>query len=295
MTAALLEPIGRCRVMGVVNVTPDSFSDGGRWFDLDRAVRHGQDLLEAGADVVDVGGESTRPGAVRVDLDEELRRVVPVVRALAADGAAVSVDTMRAAVAEAALDAGASLVNDVSGGRADPRMVPLAAERDVPVVLMHWRGHSDRMQDLTHYDDVVADVVSELAARVDEAVAAGVDPRRVVVDPGLGFSKTGAQNWTVLAHLAAFVALGHPVLVAASRKRFLGELLADADELRPTDGREAATLALTTLAAQAGAWAVRVHEVGASADAVRVVARVAAETDHTGTDRQTREGDGRAL
>ena len=278
MTAPLLEPIGRCRVMGVVNVTPDSFSDGGRWFDLDRAVRHGLELVEAGADLVDVGGESTRPGATRVDLDEELRRVVPVVRELAADGAAVSVDTMRAAVAEAALDAGAVLVNDVSGGRADPAMVPLAAERDVPVVLMHWRGYSDRMQELTHYDAVVPDVLAELSSRVDEAVAAGVDPARIVVDPGLGFSKTAAQNWAVLAELDAFVALGHPVLVAASRKRFLGELLADADgTLRPTDEREAATLALTTLAAQAGAWAVRVHEVAASADAVRVVARVAAE------------------
>lgn len=275
---AVLEPIGRCRVMGVVNVTPDSFSDGGRWFDPARAVQHGRELVAAGADVVDVGGESTRPGAVRVDLDEELRRVVPVVRALAEEGHAVSVDTMRAAVAEAALDAGAALVNDVSGGRADPAMVPLVAERDAPLVLMHWRGHSDRMQDLTHYDDVVADVLHELRDRIDDALAAGVDAERIVVDPGLGFSKTGAQNWTVLGDLAAFVGLGHPVLVAASRKRFLGELLADPDgTLRPTEGRESATLALTTLAALHGAWAVRVHEVAASVDAVRVVARVAHE------------------
>ncbi len=274
----LLAPLGRCRVMGVVNVTPDSFSDGGRWFDTDAAVRHGLELARAGADLVDVGGESTRPGAVRVDLEEELRRVVPVVRALADDGVAVSVDTMRAQVAEAALDAGAALLNDVSGGRADPRMVPLAAEREVPLVLMHWRGHSERMQDLTTYHDVVPDVVAELSASVEAAVAAGVAPERVVVDPGLGFSKTGAQNWSVLAELDAFTALGHPVLVAASRKRFLGELLAAPDgTLRPTDGREAATLALTTLAAQAGAWAVRVHEVGPSVDAVRVVARVGQE------------------
>ncbi|MCX6406536.1 MAG: dihydropteroate synthase [Propionibacteriales bacterium] len=266
--------------MGVVNVTPDSFSDGGRWFDPARAVQHGRDLVAAGADVVDVGGESTRPGAVRVDLEEELRRVVPVVRALAEEGHAVSVDTMRAAVSEAALDAGAALVNDVSGGRADPGMVPLVAERDAPLVLMHWRGHSDRMQDLTHYDDVVADVLRELRDRVEDALAAGVDAQRIVVDPGLGFSKTGAQNWTVLGDLAAFVALGHPVLVAASRKRFLGELLADPDgTLRPTEGRESATLALTTLAALQGAWAVRVHEVAASVDAVRVVARVAQEQD----------------
>lgn len=276
--AGVLEPIGRCRVMGVVNVTPDSFSDGGRWFDPDRAVQHGRELAAAGADLVDVGGESTRPGAVRVDLEEELRRVVPVVRALADDGVDVSVDTMRADVAEAALDAGAVLVNDVSGGRADDRMVPLAAERGVPLVLMHWRGHSDRMQDLTHYDDVVDDVVTELAERVDEALAAGVDRSRLVVDPGLGFSKTGDQNWSVLAALSSFTALGLPVLVAASRKRFLGELLADADgTLRPPAEREAATVALTALAAQAGAWAVRVHEVAASADVVRVVARVAQE------------------
>lgn len=276
--AGLLEPIGRCRVMGVVNVTPDSFSDGGRFFDTAAAVRHGLELARAGADVVDVGGESTRPGAVRVDAEEELRRVVPVVRALADEGVAVSVDTMRATVAESALDAGAALLNDVSGGRADPAMVPLAAERDVPLVLMHWRGHSDRMQDLTHYDDVVADVVTELTASVDAALAAGVAPERVVVDPGLGFSKTGEQNWAVLAGLEAFTALGHPVLVAASRKRFLGELLADDDgTLRPAHEREAATLALTTLAAQAGAWAVRVHDVGPSVDAVRVVARVGQE------------------
>ncbi len=253
---AVLEPIGRCRVMGVVNVTPDSFSDGGRWFDPARAVQHGRELVAAG------------------------RRVVPVVRALAEEGHAVSVDTMRAAVAEAALDAGAALVNDVSGGRADPAMVPLVAERDAPLVLMHWRGHSDRMQDLTHYDDVVADVLHELRDRIDDALAAGVDAERIVVDPGLGFSKTGAQNWTVLGDLAAFVGLGHPVLVAASRKRFLGELLADPDgTLRPTEGRESATLALTTLAALHGAWAVRVHEVAASVDAVRVVARVAREQD----------------
>jgi dihydropteroate synthase len=264
--------------MGVVNVTPDSFSDGGRWFDPDRAVQHGRELAAAGADLVDVGGESTRPGAVRVDLEEELRRVVPVVRALADDGVDVSVDTMRADVAEAALDAGAVLVNDVSGGRADDRMVPLAAERGVPLVLMHWRGHSDRMQDLTHYDDVVDDVVTELTERVDEALAAGGDRSRLVVDPGLGFSKTGDQNWSVLAALSSFTALGLPVLVAASRKRFLGELLADAEgTLRPPAEREAATVALTALAAQAGAWAVRVHEVAASADVVRVVARVAQE------------------
>ena len=285
---ALLAPTGRTLVMGVVNVTPDSFSDGGRWFDVDAAVAHGHALVADGADLVDVGGESTRPGAVRVDAAEEARRVVPVVRELASAGVVVSVDTMRAEVARAALEAGAALVNDVSGGRADPGMTGLVAQTGSPVVLMHWRGHADRMQDLTRYDDVVADVLRELGEQVDDALAAGVDEEQVVLDPGLGFSKTGAQNWTVLAALDAFVGLGRPLLVAASRKRFLGELLADdasdpatgdRPALRPTDEREAATLALTTLAATAGAWCVRVHEPRASADAVRVVARLAREED----------------
>jgi dihydropteroate synthase len=271
--------------MGVVNVTPDSFSDGGKWLDADTAVRHGLDLVEQGADIVDVGGESTRPGALRIDAEEELRRVIPVVTGLVGQGVAVSVDTMRAEVAERALDAGALLVNDVSGGRADERMTQVAATSGVPIVLMHWRGHSDGMQKLTQYDDVVQDVVAELGAQVDEALAAGVRTDQIVIDPGLGFSKTGAQNWTVLAHLDAFTALGYPVLIAASRKRFLGELLADpstgsgqAPELRPTDQREAATAAISALAAQAGVWCVRVHEPAATADAVRVVARLGEES-----------------
>ncbi|WP_230973490.1 dihydropteroate synthase [Aeromicrobium terrae] len=273
----ILRDLGRCRVMGVVNVTPDSFSDGGRWLDPPTAVRHGLDLVAQGADLVDVGGESTRPGALRIDAEEELRRVIPVVTGLVAEGVTVSVDTMRSEVAERALEAGASLVNDVSGGRADPRMTKLAAQAGVPIVLMHWRGHSDSMQKLTQYDDVVADVVRELTAQVDAALGAGVRPEQVVVDPGLGFSKTGDQNWTVLANLHAFTELGYPVMVAASRKRFLGELLAEGDELRPTDDREDATAALTTVAARAGVWCVRVHEAGPSADAVRVVARLAQE------------------
>jgi dihydropteroate synthase len=273
----ILRDLGRCRVMGVVNVTPDSFSDGGRWLDPPTAVQHGLDLVAQGADLVDVGGESTRPGALRIDAQEELRRVIPVVTGLVEAGVTVSVDTMRSEVAEQALEAGASLVNDVSGGRADPRMTKLAAQADVPIVLMHWRGHSDSMQKLTHYDDVVADVVRELSAQVDAAVGAGVRPEQVVVDPGLGFSKTGDQNWTVLANLQAFTALGYPVMVAASRKRFLGELLADENGLRATDEREHATAALTTLAAQAGVWCVRVHEAGPSADAVRVVQRLRRE------------------
>ena len=273
--------------MGVVNVTPDSFSDGGKWLDADTAVRHGLDLVAQGADIVDVGGESTRPGALRIDAEEELRRIIPVVTGLVGEGATVSVDTMRADVAERALDAGATLINDVSGGRADDRMTQVAATSGVPIVLMHWRGHADGMQKLTHYDDVVKDVVDELGAQVEGALSAGVRPEQVVIDPGLGFSKTGEQNWTVLAHLDAFTALGYPLLVAASRKRFLGELLADDEPsdpstgsgtvLRPTDQREAATAAISALAAQAGAWCVRVHEPAATADAVRVVARLAAE------------------
>ena len=271
--AGLPEP-GRCLVMGVVNVTPDSFSDGGRYLDPGLAVEHGRLLAAQGADLVDVGGESTRPGAVRPPVEEELARVVPVVRGLAAAGVLVSVDTMRAAVAEAAVAAGAVLVNDVSGGRADPRMLPTVARLGTPYVLMHWRAHSVEMQQRTQYDDVVADVRDELAAQLDAAVAAGVDPGKVVLDPGIGFSKTGEQNWQVLAGLEQLHALGRPLLVATSRKRFLGTLLAGDDgEPRPPEGRDDATAATSALAAAAGAWCVRVHAVPSSLDAVRVAAR----------------------
>jgi len=263
--------------MGVVNVTPDSFSDGGKWLDAQTAIAHGVDLVAEGADIVDVGGESTRPGALRIDVDEELRRVIPVVRALAAEGIPVSVDTMRATVAQQSLDVGAMIVNDVSGGRADPDMLDVAARSGKPLVLMHWREHSQSMQNNTRYDDVVADVIAELRLQIDAAHAAGVADDNLIVDPGLGFSKTGDQNWTVLKNLDAFASLGYPLLVAASRKRFLGELLADGEMFRPTDQREAATVAITTLAAEHGAWCVRVHEPSASADAVRVVARLDAE------------------
>ena len=267
----------RCLVMGVVNVTPDSFSDGGRWLDAATAVRHGVSLASDGADLVDVGGESTRPGALRIDADEEARRVMPVIEGLVAEGIVVSVDTMRAATARRALDAGASIINDVSGGRADPDMMALAAETGSPVVLMHWREHSASMQRHTHYDDLVSDIRDELVVQVDAALAAGVAPERIIVDPGLGFSKTGEQNWTVLAHLDAFVDLGYPLLVAASRKGFLGDLLAGGDGPRPSGERDDATAAVTTLAASAGAWCVRVHDARSSADAVRVVARLRRE------------------
>ena len=269
-----LPALDRSLIMGVINVTPDSFSDGGLWMDTEDAVRHGLDLIAQGADVIDVGGESTRPGAVRIDAEEELRRITPVVRELAAAGATVSVDTMRADVAEHALAAGARVINDVSGGRADPRVLAVAADAEVPFVLMHWREHSATMQNNTHYDDVVADIKAEMAPQIEAALAAGIKADRLIVDPGLGFSKTGDQNWSVLSRLEEFHAMGFALLVAASRKRFIGELLSgEGEEPVPTDKRAGATAAVTVLAAAAGAWCVRVHEVPANLDAVRVAAR----------------------
>lgn len=262
----------RSLVMGVVNVTPDSFSDGGRWFTPEDAVEHGRRLLADGADILDVGGESTRPGAGRVDVEDELARVLPVIEALAADGAVVSVDTTRAVVAEQAVAAGALIVNDVSGGLADPEMYATVARLGVVYVLMHWRGPADVMDALEDYDDVVLDVRDELAARVEAAVGAGIRRSALVVDPGLGFSKAGEANWPLLARLAE-IDLGLPVLVGASRKRFLGHLLAD-DAAGPVapDRRDHATAAVTALAAAGGAWCIRVHDVAPSADAVRVAA-----------------------
>ncbi|WP_067481162.1 dihydropteroate synthase [Actinomadura hibisca] len=282
MTSAVVPGLpqpGRCLVMGVVNVTPDSFSDGGAWFDPEKAVRHGFDLVAEGADIVDVGGESTRPGAQRVSREEELRRVVPVIEALAAGGVPVSVDTMRAEVAEAAVAAGARLVNDVSGGLADPGMPRVVAAAGVPYVVMHWRGHSHDMHSRAVYADVVAEVREELLRRVDAVLAEGVDPSMIVLDPGLGFAKSpeAGHNWALLAHLAAFAATGYPVLVGASRKRFLGRLLAAPDGTpRPFAGSDDATVAITALAAAAGAWCARVHRVRPNADAVRVAAAVTA-------------------
>ncbi|TDQ55224.1 dihydropteroate synthase [Actinorugispora endophytica] len=263
----------RCLVMGVVNVTPDSFSDGGSWFDPGAAVEHGLRMVGDGADLVDVGGESTRPGSQRVPLEEELRRVVPVVSELARQGVVVSVDTMRAEVAAAAVDAGARLVNDVSGGLADPEMARLVARTGVAYVLMHWRGHSHDMHKRAVYTDVVQEVHDELSQRMAVMVDEGVDPGQIVLDPGLGFSKTPEQghNWALLARLDRFTAMGRPLLVAGSRKRFLGRLLSDAEgEPRSFAGSDDATVALTTLAAANGAWGVRVHDVRPNADAVRV-------------------------
>ncbi len=259
--------------MGVVNVTDDSFSDGGRYLDPGLAVQHGIRLAAEGASIIDVGGESTRPGAVRIDSETEIARIAPVVKGLAAQGLTVSIDTMHADVARAALDNGARIVNDVSGGRADPAMAPLIAAAGVPWVLMHWRSvRADEPHAAPHYDDVVAQVREELLGSVEAAVAAGVDSGKLVIDPGLGFAKTAEHNWALLQALPELVATGIPVLVGASRKRFLGALLASADgSPRPPDGRETATAVISALAALHGAWGVRVHDVRASVDAVKVV------------------------
>ena len=260
--------------MGVVNVTPDSFSDGGRWASTEAAVARGLRLWGDGADVVDVGGESTRPGAVRVPEVVELGRVVAVVSGLCAAGVRVSVDTTRAMVAEQAIGAGASVVNDVSGGLADPRMLDVIARSGLMCVLMHRRGPSAGMSRLAVYDDVVAEVVEELSARLGAAIDAGIRRDRIVLDPGLGFAKDSGHNWELLRRMDALRAIGQPLLIGASRKRFLGELLSDGAGLdRPVGGRDDATAAVTALAAWNGAWGVRVHDVKASVDTVRVVGR----------------------
>jgi len=262
--------------MGVVNVTPDSFSDGGAWFGAEAAIARGVQLAEQGADIVDVGGESTRPGAQRIPADEELRRVIPVIAGLAARNVPVSVDTMRAEVARAALETGAGMVNDVSGGLADPDMPRLVARAGVPYVVMHWRGHSHQMQERAVYADVVAEVCAELRRRIDAVIAEGVAPSMIIVDPGLGFAKLPEHNWALLTSLGRLSALGgsgqaFPVLVGASRKRFLGRLLAGPDGTpRPFTGCDDATVAVTALAAAGGAWCARVHEVPANFDAVRI-------------------------
>lgn len=266
-----LATLRRTVVMGVLNVTPDSFSDGGRFQDVDAAIAHGIAMHEQGADIVDVGGESTRPGAQRVSPQEEAARVLPVISALTAAGVPVSIDTMRAHTAQAAVSAGACVVNDVSGGLADPEMHAAVAELGVPYIAMHWRGHSDRMDQLAVYDDVVTDVIRELRERAEAAMAAGIAQRRIILDPGLGFAKETDHNWALLKGLPQLAAQGFPLLIGASRKRFLGALLADASgEPRPVDERDAATDAVTAIAGALGVWGVRVHDVAGSGDAVRV-------------------------
>ncbi len=260
---------GRPLVMGVVNVTPDSFSDGGQWFQPEAALEHGRRLVDDGAQLLDVGGESTRPGAQRPSPQEELRRVLPVIEGLAGL-VPVSVDTMRAEVAAAALDAGAALVNDVSGGLADAAMPTLVAERAVPFVAMHWRGHSADMQRLAVYDDVVTDVARELAGRAEALTAAGIQGDRLVLDPGFGFAKTAEHNWELLRRLDELTDLGHPLLVGTSRKTFLGRVGRAPGDERPPLEREVATAMTTVHAARLGAWCVRVHDVRATVDALDV-------------------------
>jgi len=266
-------------VMGVVNVTPDSFSDGGLWADPESAIAHAFRLVEDGADVIDVGGESTRPGATRPLVTEELERVLPVIDALSADGVTVSVDTMRAEVAEQAVAAGATIINDVSGGLADDRMLEVVAASQVTYVAMHWRAHSAHMGDFAVYDPedgVVSIVRAELEARVEIIEAAGVDRSRIVLDPGLGFAKKPDHDWALLRGLDVLAGLGLPLLVGASRKSFLGRLLGSAGAPRPAPERDAATTALTTWLAlrQPPVWGVRVHDVRATRDALAVVDRL---------------------
>ncbi len=264
----------RMVVMGILNVTADSFSDGGQFLDRDAAIARGLELQRIGVDIVDVGGESTRPGATRVDPKLEADRIAPVIEELVAAGIRVSVDTMRASVAAAAIEAGAGIVNDVSGGRADPDMASVVAEAGVPWILMHWRSAGDYVHrgSADHYDDVVRDVRDELLSQVDLALKAGVDSSSIILDPGLGFAKNADHNWALLRALPEFNATGFPVLVGASRKRFLGSLLSDPDgNPRPPGGRETATAVVSALAAREGAWGVRVHDAQASLDAIAVV------------------------
>ncbi len=264
----------RLVVMGVLNVTPDSFSDGGRYDSVEAAIARGMAMAAAGADIVDVGGESTRPGAAPVDARTEAARVVPVIEELSAVGITVSVDTYRSTVADAALAAGAGIVNDVSGGLADAAMAAVVRSAGCPWILMHWRGPSATMAAQAVYGDVVEEVRAELLAQIDAAVAAGVAADRLVVDPGLGFAKTAAHNWAVLHGLERIVDIGAPVLVGASRKSFLGALLAQDDQPRPPDQRDAATAAITAYSAFAGAWGVRVHDVVSNVDAALAAAAI---------------------
>lgn len=253
--------------MGILNITPDSFSDGGLYRNFDDAIRHALRLVDDGANIIDVGGESTRPGAERLPVDKEQARVLPVVKELAALDIPVSIDTMNATTAAAAIDAGAVLVNDVSGGLADRQMPRIIAEAGVDYVAMHWRGHSATMDDLAVYTDVVRTVRNELKHRVAELIVAGVRPERIILDPGLGFAKTAEHNWQLLGRLRELETLGHRILIGASRKKFLGALLPDG---APTSDRDPATAIISALAAESGVWGVRVHDVAGTLSALRV-------------------------
>ena len=258
----------RTVVMGILNVTPDSFADGGRFDTTESAIAHGLLMMEEGADIIDVGGESTRPGAERVSEEAESARVIPVITELANRGAIISVDTMRSKVAAAAIEAGARYVNDVSGGLADPQMAPLLAKNpEIQFVVMHWRGHSRDMQDAAVYEDVVAEVKNELEERVHKLVKEGISPEQIILDPGIGFAKLPEHNWEILQNIERFQLLGYPILVGHSRKSFLGKMLGGIEP----DAREAASIAITTLMAEAGIWGVRTHGVRAHKDAISVV------------------------
>lgn len=270
-----LRKLDRTLVMGVLNVTPDSFSDGGRFNDPQIATKHALQMIEDGADIIDIGGESTRPGSDRISVQEELDRVLPVVSAVSSTGVAISIDTMRVEVARAAVAAGACMVNDVSGGKADSEMLGYVATLNTPYILMHWRGPSNVMNTLTDYNDVVVDVTKEISDQVAVAVAAGIARERIAIDPGIGFAKTVDQNWPILKHLDVLEELSLPILMGASRKKFLGELLAKNGEARDSDERESATTAISTLMAARGLWAVRVHDVRSTSDAIAVVDRIA--------------------
>lgn len=266
-----LRQLDRTLVMGIINVTSDSFSDGGRHLVLEDAIRKAHAMMVEGADIIDIGGESTRPGAERITEQIERDRVMPLLREMVELGAIVSVDTMRASIAEEAISAGALLINDVSGGLADPVMGEVIAAARVPFVAMHWRGHSDRMQSAANYKHVAREVRDELAARIDGLLMQGVELEQIIIDPGIGFAKTPSHNWELLHNFKTLTDLDRPILIGASRKRFIGELLNVEGVDRPLDERDDATIALTALAAQAGAWCVRVHEVRGNRDAVEVV------------------------
>ncbi len=248
-------------VMGILNVTPDSFADGGLHYEESLAITHGLEMIEDGVDIIDVGGESTRPGADRISEEEEQARVIPVIRELAKKGVVISIDTMRATTAKLAVEAGASIVNDVSGGAADPDMFSTVAQLGCKYTLMHWRGHSKDMNEKAIYGDVVAEVIEEVTLQLDKALAAGVNRENIILDPGIGFAKNAEHNWEVLNRIDEFVALGYPVLIGHSRKRFLG-----GDH---PDEREEATVAVTQSLVGKGIWAVRVHGVKANVEAAR--------------------------
>jgi len=261
-------------VMGVLNVTPDSFSDGGEYTTVEAALDHARVLQIAGADIIDIGGESTRPGAQRVSVEEEQRRVIPVIQAIVAQlGAKVSIDTMNASTAAAAIAAGASIINDVSGGLADQQMFAVAAQTGATIVISHWRGFSNVMDTQNTYNEIGADVAAELSARIDAALAAGVAREQIVIDPGLGFAKDMKQNWQLVARLDQLEKLGYPILVGASRKRFIaGAIEFDESVTVSTERRDVATAVLTALLLQRKLWGIRVHNVLATTDAIRVVA-----------------------